>query len=90
MVQASKKTGSVLYFEPLRLELNDCFGALKDVSPDMVFSNRKGLNIQGGCGDSSSDKNDETVGEQSTSTSDSDSANSTKKKAQSKCHVFIF
>ena len=90
MVQAPKKTGSVFYFEPLCLELNDCFGALKDVSPDMVFSNRKGLNIQGGCGDSSSDKNDETVGEQSTSTSDSDSANSTKKKAQSKCHVFIF
>ena len=44
MTAASKKTGSVLYFEPLRLELNDCFGALKDVTPEMVFSNRQGLN----------------------------------------------
>ena len=43
MQAASKKTGSVLYFKPLRVELNDCFGALKDVSPDMVFSNRKGM-----------------------------------------------
>ena len=43
MQAASKKSGSVLYFEPLRLELNDCFGALKDVTPDQVFSNRKGL-----------------------------------------------
>ena len=43
MTAAAKKTGSVLYFEPLRLELNDCFGALKDVTPDQVFSNRKGM-----------------------------------------------
>ena len=43
MTAAAKKTGSVLYFEPLRLELNDCFGALKDVNPDQVFSNRKGM-----------------------------------------------
>ena len=43
MTAAAKKTGSVLYFEPLRLELNDCFGALKDITPDQVFSNRKGM-----------------------------------------------
>ena len=43
MQAASKKTGSVPYFEPLRVELNDSFGALKDVSPDMVFSNRQGM-----------------------------------------------
>ena len=43
MTQAAKKTGSVLYFEPLRRELQDCFGALKDVSPDQIFSNRKGM-----------------------------------------------
>ena len=43
MQQATKKTGSVLYFEPLRKELNDCFGALKDVNPDKVFSNRRGM-----------------------------------------------
>ena len=39
---ASKKSGSVLYFEPLKLELNDCFGALKDVTPDLVYSNLEG------------------------------------------------
>ena len=43
MTAAAKKTGSVLYFEPLKLELNDCFGALKDVTPDHVFSNHKGM-----------------------------------------------
>ena len=43
MTAAAKKTGSVLYFKPLRLELNDCFGALKDVTPDQVFSNCKGM-----------------------------------------------
>ena len=43
MQAASKKSGSVLYFKPLRVELNNCFGALKDVTPDQVFSNRKGL-----------------------------------------------
>ena len=45
MQTAAKKSGSVLYFEPLCVELNDCFGALKDVSPDMIFSNRKGLEL---------------------------------------------
>ena len=45
MQDASKKSGSVLYFEPLRVELNDCFGALKDVRPDAVFSSRSGLKI---------------------------------------------
>ena len=48
---ASKKSGSVLYFEPLRVELNDCFRALKDVSPDMIFSNRKGIEL--GCAEHS-------------------------------------
>ena len=43
MTAADKKTRSVLYFEPLRLKLNDCFGALKDVTPDQVFSNCKGM-----------------------------------------------
>ena len=43
MQAEAKKTGSVLYFEPLCLELNDCFGALKDVRPDQVFSNRQGM-----------------------------------------------
>ena len=45
MMEASKKSGSVLYFELLHIELNDCFGALKDVRPDTVFSSRTGLKV---------------------------------------------
>ena len=43
MQEASKKSGSVLFFEPLRVELNDCFGALKDVRPEVVFGSRSGF-----------------------------------------------
>ena len=43
MTVADGKTGGVLYFEPLRVELNDCFGSLKNITPDSVFSARKGL-----------------------------------------------
>ena len=42
MAGCFKKSGSVLYFEPLKLELNDCFRALKDVTPDLVYSNLEG------------------------------------------------
>ena len=43
MNDASAKTGGVLYFEPLRTELHDCFGAIKNVQPDSVFSSRQGM-----------------------------------------------
>ena len=43
MTQAVKKTGSVLYFKPLRCKLQDCFRAQKDVNPDQIFSNEKGM-----------------------------------------------
>ena len=43
MNEASSKTGGVLYFEPLCYELDDCFGALKNVQPDSVFSNHDGM-----------------------------------------------
>ena len=42
MIEAGKKTGSVLYIEPLHKELQECFGVLKDVNPDQVFSSRRG------------------------------------------------
>ena len=41
MVEQDKKTGGCLYFEVLCRELNECFGALKDVTPDKVYSSRK-------------------------------------------------
>ena len=45
MVDAGKKTGSSTYFEPLCKELNECFGALKDVNPDQLYSNRHGNHV---------------------------------------------
>ena len=68
MTEAGNKTGGVLYFEPLRVELNDCFGALKNVQPDSVYSSRKGLLLhkptnddgdEDSNGANNSDKNDE-------------------------------
>ena len=35
--------GSGDYFEPMTYELTDCFGALKNIQPDSVFSNRRGM-----------------------------------------------
>ena len=43
MVEQDKKSGGCLYVEVLRRELNECFGALKDVTPDKVYSCRKGM-----------------------------------------------
>ena len=45
MVDESKKSGNCYIFEPLRSELNDTFGVMKNVNPDSVFSNIKGLQI---------------------------------------------
>ena len=68
MIEAGNKTGGVLYFKPLRVELNDCFGALKNVQPDSVYSSRKGLLVhkptnddgdEDSNGANNSDKNDE-------------------------------
>ena len=48
MNEAQGKTGGGgEYFEPLRYELNDCFGALKNIQPDSVFSNRQGMIVYG-------------------------------------------
>ena len=40
-----KKTGNCYHYEPLRSELNDTFGVMKNVTPDSVFSNIKGLQV---------------------------------------------
>ena len=45
MVEESKKSGNAYYFEPLRNELNDTFGVMKNINPDSVFSNLKGLQV---------------------------------------------
>ena len=43
MIEQDKKSGGCLYVEVLWRELNECFGALKDVTPDKVYSCRKGM-----------------------------------------------
>ena len=81
MQAASKKTGSVLYFEPLRVELNDCFGALKHVTPDKVFSNLEGIQ--------NNESNDEAA---SSSTNDVEIQPETPTKAEKKkpkCNLHI-
>ena len=45
MIDSSKRTGSAPFFEPLTKELNECFGALKDVNPDQVYSSRRGTKL---------------------------------------------
>ena len=45
MVEMGKKTGGHFLWEPLRTELQDTFGALSHVSPDAVFSNINGYQI---------------------------------------------
>ena len=76
MTQAAKKTGSVLYFEPLHRELQDCFSALKDVSPDQIFSNRKGMEIP----PASEQNNEQKEGDAQPGTSTAEPSNSTSTK----------
>ena len=50
--------GSGDYFEPMTYELTDCFGALKNIQPDSVFSNRRGMVVHNL--NNSSDEEDST------------------------------
>ena len=59
MVEESKKSGNAYYFEPLRSELNDTFGVMKNIMPDSVFSNIKGLQVN-----PNTDKSSEAEGEE--------------------------
>ena len=73
---------SVFYFEPLKLKLNDCFGALKDVIPDLVYSNLKGSS--GGANSQSDDVSNSTSGDDNgeTSTENVPSTSTSKKRKQ--------
>ena len=87
MVAESKKTGNCYYFEPLQHELNDTFRAMKNVTPDSVFSNLKGLQINPNSDKTNSE--DETADDEpqlvtpSTSTSNEDP----KKKSKSRLNI---
>ena len=56
MNSGESKSGTVETFEPLRVELNDCFNSLKNVQPDSVYSSRKGLIVH--------KSNDDTTGDE--------------------------
>ena len=86
MQTAAKKMGSVLYFEPLRVELNNCFGALKDISPDQVYSNRKGMEESNG---SNSGDNTEVMKPSSSKVHEEKPENSKKKTKKSNYITFI-
>ena len=58
MVDSSNKTGSAPFFEPLTKELNECFGSLKDVNPDQVYSSRRGTKMGNTVNENSSNNND--------------------------------
>ena len=58
MVEQDKKTSGCLYFEVLHRELNECFGALKDVTPDKVYSSRKGMLASASLVPEKADEND--------------------------------
>ena len=85
MNEAHSKTGGVLYFEPLRYELHDCFGALKNVQPDSVFSSREGMIIHPSNSDEGDDDDDDESNSSvsqavpSTSTTDMTKKNAKKK-----------
>ena len=92
MNEASSKTGGVLYFEPLRYELNDCFGALKNVQPDSVFSNREGMinNPRNNSDDDDDDSHTAASEGSETSASASDAKKKeAKKKSKSKSGFII-
>ena len=89
MQNASKKTGSVLYFEPLRVELNDCFGALKDVTPDAVYSNCRGLDENDG--DSQEGGGLDTPKPSTSKESGENATTSKKKRSKSNnCNIYYF
>ena len=93
MHEAQSKTGGVLYFEPLHYELNDCFGALKNVQPDSVFSSREGMIIHPSNSDDNDDNADEIslLSESTASTSGSDAKKkASKKNTKSNCLQNLF
>ena len=82
MVEESKKTGNCYHFEPLRQELNDTFGCMKNVTPDSVFSTLKGLQVKPNSDstESNEDGSEDETTLVSPSTSNTTNSNDDKKK----------
>ena len=88
MVAESTKTGNCYYFEPLRHELNDTFEAMKNVTPDSIFSNLKGLQINPNS-DKTSSEDDTTEEDTQLVAPSTSSTNEDSKKQQSKSMLNI-
>ena len=90
MNEASSKTGGVLYFEPLRYELNDCFGALKNVQPDSVFSNRSGMICHPNNSDNDDDDSNDTQSQATSSSTQSATEQKKEAKTKSKSNFLLY
>ena len=93
MNEAHSKTGGVLYFEPLRYELHDCFGSLKNVQPDSVFSSREGMIIHPSNSDEGDDDDNESnssVSQAVPSTSSADLPKKNEKKKTKSDYISLF
>ena len=89
MNEAQSKTGGVLYFEPLHYELNDCFGALKNVQPDSVFSSREGMIIHPSGNDEAGDvAHDDTENSQAVPSTDVKEKDKKKKTKSDYSNIF--
>ena len=85
MVDESKKSGNCYYIEVLRTELNDTFGVMKNVNPDSVFSNLKGLQIALNSDASKQDDGDDDDNVELITPTDSKDEG--KKKKERKCKI---
>ena len=88
MVNAGNKTGSSQNFEPLCKELNECFGALKDVNPDQLFSSRRGTHM-GNPIEVDDDKNVNNSNSEIPQPSTSDKDNKKNPKSRNNCLLYI-
>ena len=86
MNDAGTKTGGVLYFEPLRAELHDCFSAIKNVQPDSVFSSQQGIIVHTPPDEAGDNSNDTESNEGANSTQDNEQPKSQRER---KSMIFI-
>ena len=88
MQNAEKKSGTVSYLEPLAMELNDCFNALKGVKPDALFGTHSGLKVIPD--DIIEVEEDEEKGDQAEATTSHEKSEATPKKKQTpKCEIYF-
>ena len=82
-----KTGGGGNYFEPLRFELDDCFGALKNIQPDSVFSSRRGMIVQNNSSDDEDEEsNNEKSGEENLASASVSETGGPKKNEKRKCN----